>query len=142
MITPAPPGGSGEPGATPPTDIIVQVNKTVASWGWGSQGAHWILVIICMAVTFWMFFPIPLLRITVPLLVFGAGFVSGFLDQYLIIIAGVLFAVKLVQGLLTGNLLGVDLGRMGRQGRDVGDSSPPARVPRQHWSLWRRGGKK
>jgi len=54
--------------------------------GLDTELGHWIVILIAMVALFLIAYRSPLLRVALPLMVLGAGFISGWLDRWLIIL--------------------------------------------------------
>jgi hypothetical protein len=89
----------GGTGGNPNGDVINTINKTVSGWGWGSQGAHWIIIIIlCVAEILVAGLLVPnkvvkiILGVALPLMTIAAATMGGFLDIWWVMLIGVLVA--------------------------------------------------
>lgn len=67
-------------------DILVNINEWIAERGMDNPAGYWIIVIIAMALSFMLTIQSPVLRVLLPVLIFGFAIVAGWLETWVIVL--------------------------------------------------------
>lgn len=85
----------GVPPEHPGESPVAKAERFLEKYGLGNQIGHWLVVIGLMAVGFMLFFKSSVMRVVIPLCVFGGAIVVGWIDLWVVVLLALSAGVSL-----------------------------------------------